>query len=68
MDPADVDFHKRLKQNNRLIAPETVAEFLSWLLLDIDRDTYVSQEWDIYNTDHHADWLRPPHKVLHWEF
>jgi benzil reductase ((S)-benzoin forming) len=68
MDPEDVNFYKRLKQNNRLIAPETVAEFLTWLLLDVDRDIYVSQEWDIYDTAHHLDWLRPPHQVLHWEF
>ncbi|MCL9683913.1 SDR family NAD(P)-dependent oxidoreductase [Legionella maioricensis] len=68
MAPEDVDFYKRLKQNNRLITPETAAEFLTWLLLDIDRDTYISQEWDIYDTAHHVDWLRSPHQVLHWEF
>lgn len=68
MDPESVAFYQRLKQNNRLITPETVAEFLTWLLLDIDHDAYVSQEWDIYDTAHHANWLRPPHQVLHWDF
>jgi benzil reductase ((S)-benzoin forming) len=68
MDPEQVAFYKRLKQNNRLVSTETLAEFLSWLLLDIDQNIYVSQEWDIYDTAHHADWLKPPHKVLHWDF
>lgn len=68
MDPESVAFYQRLKQNNRLVTAETVAEFLTWLLLDIDHDTYVSQEWDIYDTAHHVSWLRPPHQVLHWDF
>ncbi|BCA96420.1 sepiapterin reductase [Legionella antarctica] len=68
MSPEDVDYYTRLKQHNRLIAPETLAEFLTWLLLDLDRETYSSQEWDIYDTAHHGDWLRPPHQVLHWDF
>ncbi|KTD47547.1 SDR family NAD(P)-dependent oxidoreductase [Legionella quateirensis] len=68
MDPEQVDFYKRLKQHNRLISPDTVAEFLSWLLLEIDEETYVSKEWDIYESSHHASWLKPPHQVLHWDF
>nr|WP_045097362.1 SDR family NAD(P)-dependent oxidoreductase [Legionella fallonii] len=68
MDPEHTRFYRRLKENSRLIAPETVAEFLAWLLLGVDRGTYVSQEWDIYDTGHHSNWLRPPHQVLHWDF
>ena len=68
MDPDHVKFYKRLKENNRLVSTETVAEFLTWLLLDIDQKTYVSQEWDIYDTAHHVDWLKPPHQILHWDF
>ena len=68
MDPEHVAFYRRLKENNRLVSTDTLAEFLTWLLLDIDQNTYVSQEWDIYDTAHHADWLRSPHQVLHWDF
>ncbi|WP_298627161.1 SDR family NAD(P)-dependent oxidoreductase [uncultured Legionella sp.] len=68
MDAEQVDFYKRLKQHNRLISPETVAEFLSWLLLDVEQAVYVSKEWDIYDTSHHSSWLNPPHQVLHWDF
>ena len=68
MDPDHVNFYKRLKENNRLVPTETVAEFLTWLLLDVDKKIFVSKEWDIYDKAHHADWLKPPHQVLHWDF
>jgi len=61
------DFFIRLKQHNQLLSQETVAIFLCWLLLDTDTDTYVSQEWDIYEKTHHPLWLRSPHQVPIWE-
>jgi benzil reductase ((S)-benzoin forming) len=61
------NFYARLKEQGRLISPETVALFLTWLLLDVDETTYVSKEWDIYDTKHHVHWLKPPHQVLHWD-
>ena len=67
MDSEQADFYRRLKNNNRLISTETLAEFLTWLLLDTDKDLYISQEWDIYDTAHHDKWLKPPHQVLHWD-
>lgn len=66
-DPMQTDFYISLKQKQLLITPETLAEFLIWLLLDTDAITYSSQEWDIYDTSHHIHWLKPPHQVLHWE-
>lgn len=36
-----------LKQQQRVLSPETVALFLSWLLLDIDKSLFASKEWDI---------------------
>ncbi|MGL5742510.1 MAG: SDR family NAD(P)-dependent oxidoreductase [Legionella sp.] len=63
-----IHFYKRLKEQNRLVSPETVAEFLIWLLLDVDKKTYASKEWDIYDTKHHNSWLKSPHQVLHWDF
>lgn len=68
MDPEKVRFFQRLKDHNRLLSPDTVAEFLVWLLLDVDKDTYSAQEWDIYDEVHHSHWLRAPHQVLHWDF
>lgn len=68
MDQEQINFYKRLKEHGRLVTPETVAAFLTWLLLDVDKDTYISQEWDIYATNHHAQWLKPPHQVLHWDY
>lgn len=67
MDTDQTNFYKNLKHTNRLIPPETVAEFLTWLLLDVDNKTYTSKEWDIYDTSHHKAWLRAPHEIIHWE-
>lgn len=61
-------FYTRLKDSNRLVSPETVAAFLTWLLLDTDKETYLSKEWDIYDASHHRFWMKPPHQVLHWDF
>lgn len=68
MDVERVSFYRRLKEHHRLIAPDTVAAFLVWLLLDIDKTTYISKEWDIYDSSHHNFWLKSPHQVLHWDF
>jgi len=67
MDPAKQDFFKRLKQSEQLLSPETVAQFLCWLLLDIDVEDYVAREWDIYDKTHHADWLTAPYAVPEFE-
>jgi NAD(P)-dependent dehydrogenase (short-subunit alcohol dehydrogenase family) len=63
MSEEKIDFFERLKQENRLLTPETVACFLSWLLLDVEKEIYASQEWDIYDQSHHAYWLVHPHVV-----
>lgn len=67
-DSTQTNFYIRLKEHGRLVKPETVAEFLTWLLLDTSNQKYVSREWDIYDTSHHRSWLKPPHQVLHWDF
>lgn len=67
MDNEKREFFKTLEREGRLIKPETVALFLSWLLLDLDKASYVSREWDIYDTAHHPSWLVAPHLVPHWE-
>jgi NAD(P)-dependent dehydrogenase (short-subunit alcohol dehydrogenase family) len=67
MDEEQTGFYKNLKETNRLIPANTVAQFLVWLLLDLDNERYKSREWDIYDTSHHEEWLRPPHQVIHWE-
>ncbi len=67
MDVEQTKFYKNLNHSNRLLSAETVAEFLAWLLLDLDKKTYLSKEWDIYDSSHHAAWLRAPHEVPHWD-
>jgi benzil reductase ((S)-benzoin forming) len=67
MDTEKLDFFKRLQQERQLLSPATVASFLCWLLLDIDKAQYVSKEWDIYDQTHHDKWLVLPHRVPSWE-
>ncbi|KTC87616.1 SDR family NAD(P)-dependent oxidoreductase [Legionella drozanskii] len=67
MDLEKRDFFQALHQKNKLLSPATVALFLSWLLLDIEKDLYVSKEWDIYDKSHHQSWLIAPHQVPDWE-
>ncbi len=62
-NPDKQQFFQDLYDNNTLITPDTVASFLAWLLLNTDKKRYVSQEWDIYDTSHHKEWLKPPHQV-----
>lgn len=63
MAPEKLNFFKQLKQNHRLLSPDTVALFLCWLLLDIKMSDYVAQEWDIYDVSHHASWLPKNHMI-----
>ncbi len=63
MESDKLDFFKQLKEEKQLLLPDTVALFLCWLLLDIDKSEFVSKEWDIYDTTHHHAWLVPPHQV-----
>lgn len=63
MQAEKLAFFLKLTQENRLLLPETVALFLTWLLLDTETAVYVSKEWDIYDQSHHAHWLVKPHVV-----
>lgn len=63
MDPERLEFFKQLYRQDHLISAETVAMFLCWLLLELDKQQFVSKEWDIYDQSHHSAWLIPPHVV-----
>lgn len=62
--PDKKQFFQDLYDKHQLITPETVASFLTWLLITIDKTRFVSQEWDIYDTSHHTEWLEPPQQVV----
>ena len=57
------DFYKKLNKENKLISSETVASFLSWLLLDIDVNEFRSREWDLYESWHHSSWMKEGQSV-----
>ncbi len=48
-------FHQR----DELLKPETVAKFLSWLLLKVDNESFMKKDWDIYTVSHQAEWAAP---------
>lgn len=66
MPKEELAFFRQLKKENKLLSPETVAEFLSWLLLDTDSERYIEREWDIYESWHHEHWVKKGvvHKVF----
>lgn len=63
MDNKKHDFFQKLYIDEKLVKPSVVADFLAWLLLDIDADKFESQEWDIYDKSHHQFWLGDLEKV-----
>jgi benzil reductase ((S)-benzoin forming) len=65
--PDKRQFFQDLKDKQQLITPETVASFLTWLLLKTEQSRYIAKEWDIYDTSHHVEWLKNPHRVPTWD-
>lgn len=70
LDFASVGYFKSLKNDEaqpfigksppprgRLDSPENVADFLSWLVLDVDEQSFGGREWDINNTEDQRQWL-----------
>lgn len=67
LDDEQIGFYQRLKNQDALVEPDVVASFLLWLLCDVALETYVSKEWDVYDTSHHEHWLKQPNRIVHWE-
>ena len=51
---------QRAKELQTLIPSEMSAAFLAWLLLETQDAEYGQKEWNIYDTSHHARWLKTP--------
>lgn len=51
-------FFKKLKENQLLINSDVVAQFLMWLLFEVDPQDFIKEEWDIYEEHHHHLWLK----------
>lgn len=54
----DRGFFESLYHSNKLLDPNVVAQFLVWLLLDVDKIRFSEGEWDIYDESHHSQWLK----------
>lgn len=51
-------FYQHVIKNNIWIQPDVAACFIQWLLCTLDKTTFSSQEWDIYDTTHHKHWVK----------
>jgi NAD(P)-dependent dehydrogenase (short-subunit alcohol dehydrogenase family) len=49
-------YFQSLHDDEKLLSPEVVANFLAYLLLQTTEAQFVSQEWDIYDKSHHPHW------------
>lgn len=44
-------------QEKKLILPQVVAKFISWVILKTDNLNYSQTQWNIYDEYHHDNWL-----------
>lgn len=56
-DNPSVEVFRGFKEDGRLIQPQRVAEFLTWLLFETDDDSFRSQDWNVLDESHHRHWL-----------
>ena len=47
----------QLYSENKLLSAETVATFVSWLLLEVDEEEFSKNIWDIYQQTHQSNWM-----------
>ncbi|MEM7242971.1 MAG: SDR family oxidoreductase [Pseudomonadota bacterium] len=53
--PAKKDFESYFDRGE-FVTPQTVAQFASWVLLDVSMERFVQTEWDIRDPAHHPAW------------
>ncbi|MDH3670099.1 MAG: SDR family oxidoreductase [Gammaproteobacteria bacterium] len=53
----DRDEYGALREQGKLIEPETVGHFYAWLLTQTDDQSYSANQWDIRDQSHHAAWI-----------
>jgi NAD(P)-dependent dehydrogenase (short-subunit alcohol dehydrogenase family) len=46
-----------LREQGKLIEPETVGRFYAWLLTQTDDQSYSDDQWDIRDESHHTAWV-----------
>lgn len=56
--PSVKTFQDFLK-HGELLSPETVSKFITWLLLNVEANQFIADEWNIYDTSHHKHWSLP---------
>ena len=58
-DPSEfpaANIFKGFHDRGELLAPDTAAKFLAWLVLKADGDAFTKGDWDIYDLSHRELW------------
>jgi short-subunit dehydrogenase len=51
-----VEMFKSFFRDEELLQPMTVARFLTWILLEVDDEKFITDDWNINDTFHHQYW------------
>lgn len=51
-------YFQEVYDGERFVPMETSGQFLSWLICDTDAARFSAEEWDVYDTSHHAEWIK----------
>lgn len=49
-----------MNERGETISAETIGAFFRWLLLEVEREAFAADVWDVRDESHHARWLRGP--------
>ena len=53
-----VEIFRKIADEDELISPSTVADYISWLLLKVDRNVFSAVDnWDFQNQEHFELWV-----------
>jgi NAD(P)-dependent dehydrogenase (short-subunit alcohol dehydrogenase family) len=46
--------------SGQIASTQSIARFAAWLLLDVSAGRFTDTDWDIRDTEHHAEWSESP--------
>lgn len=54
-----VEMFRGFSERGELLRPVTVAKFISWLLFEVEDESFMKGDWNIYEETHHKNWADP---------
>jgi NAD(P)-dependent dehydrogenase (short-subunit alcohol dehydrogenase family) len=62
-DLPNKEFYVQAADEKKLISPETVADFVFWVMSETENEDFSSALWNIYDESHHYHWLNGNKKL-----